>query len=63
MDSNMTYDEKLVILKELRRKVMAAMETGQHSMARTVIRELAEYDLQASRTLRAEVVGAYGVDI
>lgn len=60
---NLNNDEKTQILRTLRRKVMAAMETGQHDIARTVIRELREYDLQASRALRAEVVAAYGIDI
>lgn len=54
---------KQEILTQLRRTVMAAMETGQQGKARTVIRELAEFDLQASRTLRAEVISAYGVDL
>lgn len=58
-----TYAEKQEILVQLRRKVLAAMETGQHGMARTIITELAEYDASASHTLRAEVVAAYGIDI
>lgn len=58
-----TYAEKQVILVELRRRVFAAMETGNEGVARTVIRELREYDLEASNKLRADVVRAYGTDI
>ena len=58
-----TYAEKQAIIVQLRRQVLACMETGQEGMARTIITELAEFDLQASRALRIEVVKAYGTDL
>lgn len=59
----MMSDENTEVLRELRRKVMAAMETGQEQIARTVIRELREYNFEAANRLRAEVVRAYNTDI
>ena len=47
--------------RELRGKVMAAMETGQHGMARTVLTELAEYDSEYAETLRKDALISYGV--
>lgn len=55
--------DKQTILKELRHKVLAAMETGNEQIARTVIRELREYDFAEANKLRADVVRAYGTDI
>lgn len=60
---DMTYAEQQEILVTLRRQVLAAMETGNEGLARTIITELREYDFAASNRLRAEVVKAYGTDI
>lgn len=50
-------------IKLVRRAVLASMETGQQSRARTLIRELAEVSAQDAYTLRADVVAGYGIDI
>lgn len=54
---------KARLIADLRRSVLAAMETGNEGRARTIITELREYDFAASNKLRAEVVAAYGTDI
>lgn len=59
----MNIEEKAEALVACRRGAMAAMETGQHERARTIVRELAEFDIEASRTLRADIVKSYGIDI
>ena len=61
--ADITYAEKQEILVKLRRQVMAAMETGQEGIARTIITELREYDFAAANRLRADVVKAYGNDL
>ncbi|CAI3971396.1 hypothetical protein VAC51_00047 [Variovorax phage VAC_51] len=60
---HMTWAEGQAIIVQLRRKVMAAMETGNEGVARTIITELREYDFDAANKLRAEVVKNYGTDI
>lgn len=59
----MTTEEKQEALTACRRGALAAMETGQHERARTIVRELAEFDIHASRALRADIVKTYGIDI
>lgn len=61
--AGMSYAQAQAIIVQLRRQVMAAMETGQEGIARTIITELREYDFQAATRLRAEVVKAYGTDL
>ena len=56
------YGEKQAILLTLRRQVMAAMETGNSSVAKTIILELREHDFTAANKLAADVVKAYGTD-
>ena len=56
------YMEKQSILLTLRRQVMAVMETGNTSVARTIIIELKEHDFIAANKLAADVVKAYGTD-
>ena len=41
--------------------VMAAMETGNHKRARTVIRELAEFFPEYAQALRLDAIAAYGI--
>ena len=55
--------EKAATLKTLRRQVMAAMETGNEGLARTIVTELREVDFAAGNALRIEVVRAYGNDL
>lgn len=55
--------EKAATLKTLRRQVMAAMETGNEGLARTIVTELREVDFAAGNALRIEVVKAYGTDL
>lgn len=54
---------KNAIIANLRRTVLASMETGNTGKASTVILELAELDLAAAQALRADVVASYGMDI
>lgn len=42
-------------------KVYAAMETGNHSQARTVLTEYRELHPERAENLRADVIAAYGV--
>jgi DNA-binding FadR family transcriptional regulator len=51
------------VIVNVRRFLLAAMESGNPSAARSVMRELQAVDLQAWYSLRAEIVGAYGIDI
>lgn len=62
-DEAAAYAEKQEVLVTLRRRIMAAMESGNEQIARTIIVELREYDFMAAQRLRAEVVRAYGTDI
>lgn len=59
----MTWAQGQAVIVQLRRQVLAAMETGQEGIARTIITELREYDFNAANSLRAEVVKAYGTDL
>lgn len=61
--AGMTYAQAQEVIVQLRRQVMAAMETGNEGVARTIITELREYDFAAANRLRADVVKAYGTDI
>jgi len=60
---SMAPEEKVIALPILRRKVLAAMETGQTGRARTIIAELSDLDIEEARKLRADVVAAYGIDV
>lgn len=62
-DDPLTFAEKQELLVTIRRRVYAAMETGNPGVARTLLIELREIDMQASFTLRADIVKDYGVDI
>lgn len=42
-------------------RVIAAMETGNHAQARTLLRELKAIDTSAYEKVRADIIGAYGV--
>jgi len=57
------YAERQETIVNVRRFVLAAMESGNPSAARSILRELQAVDLQAWYSLRAEVVGAYGADV
>lgn len=48
-------------VRDDRRRVLAAMETGNHELARTVIRELADVNVDKAKELRSDVIGSYGV--
>lgn len=61
MSEDITYAQKQAVLVGIRRKVLAAMETGAHDTARTLVTELADYDLAESRKLRADIVSSYGI--
>ena len=47
----------------IRDKVYAAMETGNHSQARTIITELKDVQLEFANTLWVEVLADYGVSL
>ena len=48
-------------LAEVKMSVLACMETGNMARARTILRELKAVDPDASRSLKMDVVSAYGV--
>ena len=47
----------------IRRHVAACMETGNHERARTVVRELAEFNYPAAVAIRTEISRDYGTDL
>lgn len=51
------------LLIAIRRKVMAGMESGNPSDARTLVRELQDQDVQAAFAIRADVIASYGMDL
>lgn len=48
-------------LAQVRMSVLASMETGNADRARTLVRELKAVNPDAARSLRMDVVQAYGV--
>lgn len=52
-----------VLTQSCRRRVMAGMETGNPSAARIAVKELEEVDEEAAKSLRLDVVAAYGVHL
>ena len=58
-----TYAAQQETIVTVRRAVLAAMETGQHGTARTLVTELNAVNLDAGRKLRADVVNAYSIDL
>jgi hypothetical protein len=46
---------------ELRFNVQAAMETGNHGAARTLLREIQEADEEFGRDIQLDVLGVYGI--
>lgn len=60
-DLQMGARQELIV--NVRRFLLAAMESGNPSAARSVLREVQAVDLQAWYSLRAEIVGAYGQDL
>lgn len=58
-----TYAAQQETIVSVRRAVMAAMETGQHSKARTLVAELNAVNLEAGRKLRSDVVKSYSIDL
>ncbi len=46
--------------QEVRRHVMACMETGNHANARTALVEYAALDAARAEALRVDVVASYG---
>lgn len=59
----MTQDEKQEVIRTLNRRAMAAMETGNPQVARTIVTELAELDAQAAYGLRAAIIKDYNTDL
>lgn len=60
---SISYAEKQEVIVTVRRRVYAAMETGNPQVARTLMVELAELDAAAAFKLRANIVKDYGTDI
>lgn len=48
---------------EVKLSVLAAMETGNHDRARTLLDEYDEVDAKAADALRLDVVASYGVTL
>jgi hypothetical protein len=46
-----------------RTRIMAAMETGNFDVARTVLREYNEVAPDGARSIRTELVGVYGTGL
>lgn len=57
------YAQRQETIVAVRRFVLAAMESGNPSAARSILKELQAVDLQAWYSMRAEVVSAYGQDV
>lgn len=49
--------------RDVQRSMMAHMETGNHESARTLYRELVEYDYAYATRLRADVLDSYGIEL
>lgn len=61
--ASLTMDDRATLTRDIRRFVLAGMETGNPSPVRTLLTEFAEFNAQACYGLRAEVVKIYGQDI
>lgn len=48
-------------VNDIRRSLMAAMETGNQGAARTMLREVQEENPEVGRELQMEIIDAYGV--
>lgn len=53
--------EKVQQEREVRQRVMAAMETGNHDDARTVLEEVADIDPTFHIELQLDVLDSYGI--
>lgn len=49
------------VYQNVRARVLASMETGQHSVARTTLREYAEHSRSEAASIVADVQEAYGI--
>lgn len=49
--------------RAIRRHIISCMETGNHPRARTVVRELQEFNYPAAVSIRTEVARDYGTDL
>lgn len=49
--------------RAVRRHIEACMETGNHVQARTVVKELAEFNFPLASNIRATVARDYGTDL
>jgi len=56
-----TPEQKLY--RDVLRRIEAAMETGNHEVARTTLREYSELYPDKGRDIRTYIVGAYGTGL
>ena len=57
------HDIDYTDLRGVRRHIEACMETGNHAQARTVLKELAEFNFPLACNIRANVARDYGTDL
>ena len=60
---NLAEDDRTKLVKDIRRSVMAGMESGNPGVARLYVTELAEFNAQAAFAIRADVISTYGRDL
>lgn len=53
--------EKVQQEREIRHRIMAAMETGNHADARTIVEEVADLDPLFHVELQMDVLDSYGI--
>lgn len=60
---NEPHDLDYTDTRAIRQHISVCMETGNHERARTVLRELKEFNYPASVAIRTEISRDYGTDL
>ena len=58
---NNNQDQVAAVRRDVQARIMAAMETGNHGVARTTLREYSEYYPAQAADIAMDVLTAYGV--
>ncbi|QDH84583.1 hypothetical protein Axy21_028 [Achromobacter phage vB_AxyP_19-32_Axy21] len=61
--ANAAHDATIGIRREARIAIMAAMETGNHDRARTILAELRNVRGDIAKELELDVIQAYGITL
>lgn len=61
--SLVTQSPEQKLHRDVLRRIEAAMETGNHEVARTTLREYIDINPQRGREIRTYLVGAYGTGL